>query len=170
MPKGKTACRGRNFPIGELDKIVIEAIAEKIVAADRLPVLLKGLTKRLMDKRASNLDREKGINREIRSIEEGIKRLYDAVATGLVRDEDIFRQDLAARQNHRDEVLRLKGHLNRQREIPETLFSKENIARLGDAISKRLHDPNSKSRSAYVRLLVDEVDVNGGVKSVQRAA
>ena len=78
-----------------------------MLAPDHVATLLEGLARRLLDRQHQGAEREKALRRELRQTEQSIKRLYDAVAEGLIEDRPLFRRALSEHQQRQDELLRL---------------------------------------------------------------
>lgn len=159
MTKGKTACKGRSIPMKALDTLVLDNVVEKITAPERIGPPLEKLAKRRLDAQAEGQGREKELKGELRKTEQRIERLHDAVADGLVDDDDLFRRSLSKHQQRRDELIRLIAHSRRRRDIPAGLLSKRNIKEFAKALKRRLRDKDNSLRRAYVRHLIDNVIV-----------
>jgi hypothetical protein len=71
----------------------------------------------------------------------------------------MVRDRLAKLERERGEVLRLIASLDRRHSIPAVLLSGRNLTAFTHAFTERLHSPNSSLRKAYIRQLVDRVEV-----------
>ena len=162
MTQGKSACEGRNVPMGRLDTLVLEALEEKVFAPDRVKVILSALAERYAEVSKGSQEDEKRLRAELRKTEEKIDRLYDAVADGHIKDGDGLRRNLAKHEQRREELLRQVSSKKRVRQVPGDLLSQANIEKFVATARRRLRDPKSDLRKKYVGLFVDRVEVRDG--------
>ena len=71
----------------------------------------------------------------------------------------MVRDRLAKLERERAGVLRLIASLDRRHTVPAALLSGSNLSAFTHAFTERLHSPNSSLRKAYIRQLVDRVEV-----------
>lgn len=157
--EGKTACHGQSIPMGKLDDLVLTHFADRVLTPERMEKVLGELIKRSQEKRIDLAGENKRLNKELRAIEEKIDRLYDALADGLIRDNDGFRRNLSKLEQQREELTRQVSGLTRQRDIPKDLFTKENLSRFVEATRAKLQAPEGTFRKRYLKLFVDRVEV-----------
>ena len=157
--EGATTCRGRNIPMALLDGLVVDEIERRVFAPERLNALLAALIDRSRN-RSNNLAlAAQEVQKKLRSTEQRIERLYDALAEGTVSDTDLFRRTLARLEQDREEQLTLISSFERRREIPSALLSKDNLASFATAASKRLRAEDAALRKGYVRQFVNRIEV-----------
>lgn len=159
--RGRTICPGRSVPMDALDRAVIEAFADRVLAPARLEALLAGYLARSA---AGSADRQSRINRLKAEITEatGAKaRLIRLVASGALSDDDpeLARElrEAEDRRRRAEEALRLLEGQTKA-EGPKTLTPAK-IARVGAAIRQALLEGEPAFRRAYLRLFVGQVEV-----------
>lgn len=159
VTEGKTACTGRNIPMGKLDDLILQQLETRLFQKDRIGAILHELISRTTQKRDTLHTEEKGLRQELRKIEEKIDRLYDAVSEGLIGDKDGFRRNLSKLEQQRDELLRQASSMKRRRDMPINALTPKSIEKFTKAAKEKLRNPDSSFRKQYLRLFVDRVDV-----------
>jgi site-specific DNA recombinase len=167
MNKGKSACRGRSIPMADLDNLVLGEVEQKILAPERLEVLLSALIARAKNRTQDDAAKAQRLRKALAVTEGKIERLYGALAEGTVKDTDLFRKSLSRIEAERDEALRLIGSLEQQRSVPKQLLSRKNLARFAIAARERLHAEDARLRKGYVRQIVERVEVADGTITVR---
>ena len=157
--KGKASCKGRSIRMDALDGIVLSALEENLLQPDRLKAVLSALVKRRLGQQGQSLEREKALKGEQRQVEKAMTRLYEALESGLVHDDDLFRERLSKHKQRRDELIRIQSQSRRRRELPEGLLKEANLKTFQNALTSQLRDPQSGMAKGYVRALVDRVTV-----------
>jgi len=157
--EGKGSCTGRNIPMDRLDNLVLTELQEQIFKRDRIEKMLNELLKRTGTKIDDLRRKEAELRKELRTIEEKIGRLYDALSEGVVTNSDGFKRTLGALEQQREELLRQVGTIGRQKDIPRGLLTPRNIDRFAQAARERLADGNPEFRKRYVRMFVDRIEV-----------
>lgn len=157
--KGKSACRGRSIPMTDLDNLVLGEVEQKILAPERLEVLLSALIARAKTRTHDDAAKAQQLRKALAVTEGKIERLYGALAEGTVKDTDLFRKSLARVEAEREEALRLIGSLEQQRAVPKQLVSRKNIALFALAARERLHAEDARMRKGYVRQIVERIEV-----------
>lgn len=158
--KGKTICKGRSIRMEKLDEIVIDQLETKLLSSDRLEALLATLIERQRNKADNSKEREHSLRKELRTTEEKIQRLYDAVAEGLLDFSDSLRNNIAKHEQQRDEIMREFATLSRKGNRQDIQITPSKISAFGDLLKARLHDPSQKLKRAYVHHIVDQVEVD----------
>ncbi|WP_136624248.1 hypothetical protein [Bradyrhizobium centrolobii] len=94
--------------------------------------------------------------------EEKIKRLYGMVENGVTKVDDILKDRLAVLKLDRD---RAKTALDRIRAhaAPPTAFDPATVERFGEAMREHITVGATPFRKAYIRTLVDRIEVDDGV-------
>lgn len=159
MNKGKSACRGRSIPMTDLDTLVLGEVEQKILAPERLEILLSALIARAKTRGHDDAAKAQQLRKALAVTEGKIERLYGALAEGTVKDTDLFRKSLARVEAEREEALRLIGSLEQQRAVPKQLVSRKNIERFALAARERLHAEDARMRKGYVRQIVERIEV-----------
>jgi site-specific DNA recombinase len=167
MLKGKTVCRGRSIPMPVLDELVIGNLEQKILAPERLEVLLSALIARANTRSHDDAAKAQQLRKALSGTEGKIERLYGALSEGTVKDTDLFRKSLSRLEAEREETMRLIGSLNEKRTVPKQLLNRKNLIRFADAARARLHTEDARLRKGYVRHFVERIDVDDGEITVR---
>ena len=104
MNEGATSCKGRSIPMPLLDTLVLDNLEARILAPERLEILLRGLLDRARNKTEVDAAKAKELRKKLRDTEGKIERLYAAVADGTVGDTSMFRKSLSDVEAERDEI------------------------------------------------------------------
>ncbi len=89
------------------------------------------------------------------------ERLYEAVEAGLLPKDATLTERAQKLNARRQEILTEMAGIKREAEMPEKMLSPQNVRAFCGALRKRLADPGSGFGKQYLRLLVNEVRVNG---------
>lgn len=175
--RGETACTGRSIRMEKLDGIVLEALAERVLAPERLPELLTAFLEKSEESDQRRRE-ELALLRAAKTNSEGaLNRLYELVESGLASPSD---RDFAERlTHHRQRIAALKTDitsLERQLASSQRRITPDVIGRFGKLLRDGLRADNPSLRQAYTRLLIDEVTVEtdrvqirGSRKALERA-
>jgi site-specific DNA recombinase len=160
ITKGSSACHGLSIRMEQLDEIVVSELESRICQPDRIKALLAGLIERQRNRGDEQAHRSRELRQQLRETETKIGRMLDAIQEGLAQETDLVRDRLAKLEQERDEVLRLIASLDRRQTVPATLLSPRNIRAFGQAFRNRLNAQDGSLRKAYIRELVDKVEVS----------
>ena len=159
ITKGSSACQGLSIRMEHLDEIVVNELESRISRPDRIKALLAGLIERQRNRGQEQAHRSKELRQQLRETESKIGRVLDAIQEGLAQETDLVRDRLVKLEQERDEVLRLIASLDRRQTVPATLLSERNVRAFGQAFRDRLNSQDGSLRKAYIRELVDKVEV-----------
>ena len=143
----------------QLDELVVDELESRISQPDRIKAMLAGLIERHRNRGDEQAHRSKELRQQLRETEAKIGRVLDAIQEGLVQETDLVRARLTKLEQERDEVLRLIASIDRRQDVPATLLSDRNVRAFRLAFRQRLHSQEGGLRKAYIRELVDRVEV-----------
>ena len=103
---------------------------------------------------------EKQLSNELRATDEKIVRLYDALANGVVENNDGFKRNLPKLKQRKDERIRQVSSRKRRRAIPTSILTSKNNEKFATIGKEKLIDTDSKFHKKYGRLFVDSIEVN----------
>ena len=158
--RGETACPGRSIRMETLDRSVLDALEERIVAPERLPDLLAAFLER-SDESDSRRREELTLLRSAKTNSTGaLNRLFELVEQGLAAPSD---RDFAERlTHHRQRIASLTSDitsLEKQLKSSQRRVTPDIVEKFGGLLREGLRGDNPALRQAYVRLLIDEVVV-----------
>jgi site-specific DNA recombinase len=157
---GKTACTGQAIPMDELDTAVTERLASQLLTPERLTRVLAGLMQRQAGRQEDHAARLAELRRSVSDAESRLGRLYQAVETGTADLTDPTLKDRITRvRSERDAA---KATLDRALgEVePESRITSEKIAAFVDLMRTNVVSGTVPFRRAYIRALVDRVEVD----------
>lgn len=158
--KGNLQCSGCSMPMDRLDEIVLDQLARRVFAPDRLPDLLAGWLAQSRDADAEREQRRARRRAELTEVEGAHRRLLDAIEKGLVDlDDPMLRERLAqlrAQRTALQEELALAGGRSAN---PPAPLTQERLERLSLALTEQLRLGPPEARRQYVRLFVERVTV-----------
>ena len=161
MSRGNAYCDSPNIPMEKLDTLVLQRLAERVFTPKRIQLILKKLKADMKKSRNDEGSALLELQRELRALEAKVNVLYEAVeARVLPLDDDLTKraQKLKAR---RQEVLIEMGRIKQGQDIPLNTLSPKHIEAFSKSLRNRLFDKGSRFGKSYLKLLVDEVRING---------
>jgi site-specific DNA recombinase len=166
--RGETACSGRAIRMEKLDRSVLDALEQQIVAPERLPDLLAAFLEKC-DASDNRRREELALLRSAKTNSTGaLNRLYELVEQGLAAPSD---RDFADRlTHHRQRIAGLTSDissLERQLTSSKRRITTDLVERFGTLLRDGLRGDSPALRQAYVRLLVAEVVVGEGQVTVR---
>ncbi|WP_189424763.1 zinc ribbon domain-containing protein [Devosia pacifica] len=162
LSRGKSKCpRPTRIPAGELDRVVTEALIEKVVKAEHLASLLGALAER---RTAANVEITNDILKlEQRASEErrALDNIFDLVEKGIASadDPDFARrfEAIKSRKSVADEaVKRARASIT-----APVAITPEMVVRFSEIMRAGLTSGSKKFRRAYVSALIDRVTMAG---------
>ena len=82
--QGNHACTSGNLPMEKLDELVLEQLAQKVFAPERLQKLMTELRKHVQSSKNGQQARINELNRQVKKTEERQQRLLEAIETGTI--------------------------------------------------------------------------------------
>ena len=161
LNKGISRCDSRNLPREQTDALVLDALAKRVFTPERVKLMLQELIKNRRAARTVEDARLLALRKELDRTKKGLDRLYEAVEQGHLPMDDTLRSRAQKLQAQRNETLLEMAKLedrNRQG-LPKVDSSK--IQAFAKVLEARLKDVRNGFGKAYLRLLVDEIRLDG---------
>lgn len=159
--QNKDLCRCTPIREEKLDKIVVDALLQRILQPDRLILLLTAVLGRSGAaelRRKADLDR---VRRERAAAEGKLRRLLDMVAEGLMDTKDpIMAERLAEYKASTAGLRNMEASLARQLASNRGRVDDAAVQRFGKLMREKMLGGSPAMRKAYVRLLVSKITVN----------
>ena len=159
--QGRTSCNSRNLPMDRLDRIILAALADKVLTPARVRVMLSELRHNLKEVRSKHDASLRQLQQELNSVQAATERLYEAVENGFLPMDMSLKDRVHKHQARRQEILLSMASLRREQTISTQNFSSKRIESFCKAIREKLNDRSSQFGKEYLRLLVDEIKVDG---------
>ena len=145
----------------KLDKVVLEAFADKVLAPDRLREMLDEMRGHLKAAKAKDGESIRLLQRELTELETATNRLYEAVEQGLLPMDETLRERAQKLKARREALLIQIAGARRTAEVAFTKISGQQVAAFGEAMRRRLMDADSGVAKRYLRELVSEIRFDG---------
>jgi len=155
------ACTTPAVPVHKLDRAVLDALADKVFAPERLKALLRELRLRLKRSRADQDDHAQGVTRELAELEARTTRLYEAVEKGFLPMDDMLTARAQQLRRRRDALMIQLAGLRRAKEMPAAALSAAHVEAFGATLRERLRDGRSNFPKRYPRHFVSDIRFDG---------
>lgn len=163
LKEGAFSCRGIRMPMQKLDDLVVEQVAEKVLAPNRLAALLESYlqsSNERADRHKHEIDRLRHLHRDTQV---ALARLIGLVEKGLMEAEDpTLKERLLGLKLQRDELSVEISELQRRIDSDEPEITPARIARFAELLKDKLFNGSPEFRQAYARLVLNEVSVRDG--------
>ena len=158
--QGNHACTSGNLPMEKLDGMVLEQLAAKVFAPDRLQVMMTELRQRIKSNKNGQQERINELNRQVKKIEERQQRLLDAIETGTIElDETTQRRAQQLKAGREALFIELAG-VRRDTSLPSVEYLKASqVDMFGKVLRQKLLAKDSPLAKSYLNILVDEIVV-----------
>ena len=157
--KKGVGCESQNIPVGRLDNLVLEALADKVFTPRRVGSMLKGLMERMKKSRGGQTEKLKRLNRELDEVQKGTDRLYEAVEKGLLPLDSTLTERAHKLKARREAILIEIAGIKREKEIPLRMIGETHVNGFCKALKSKFFDRASIFSKEYLKLLVDEIRV-----------
>ena len=159
--KGAASCgKPTSIPEGQLDRLVMGALADRLLTPARLSELLQKAQAHRRSTQSGNLQRRAELRKRLKSAETQIDRLYRALAEGTVDDTASFRTNLNRIEAEREECIGLLSQLDTHTPALRQALSKQQATGLAASLKRRLLDAPKPLQRRYVHGLVSEIVVD----------
>jgi site-specific DNA recombinase len=157
--KGASTCKR---PIAvredELDRLILSALADRLLTPDRLATLLREAIRHRHSTTSQNRTQRTALEKQRKGIDAQIERLITAVADGTLPDMGQLRARMDELTGHRDECARLLAAL--ATEIPEfrQTLSRQQATAIAGTLKQKLLEAPRPLQKRYVQGLVSEIE------------
>ncbi|MBC9070655.1 recombinase zinc beta ribbon domain-containing protein [Thauera sp. CAU 1555] len=165
--KGNHACKSPNLPMEKLDELILAHLTERILAPERLHVLIAELRKRTQAAKDSESQTIKALERQLKGTEERLARLYDAIETGTIDLDETLKKRVQSLKAAKESALIELAGARRHYHMPAARILPSNIEAFSKAIRKRLQDGRPEFAKRYLQVLVDEIVINGNEAAIR---
>lgn len=167
MSIGVHRCTARNLSRESTEQAVLKALADKVFTRSRVEIMLRELRKRQRSAHTAENERFQQLTRELKEVDAGIARLYEAVEKGLLPLDTTLQEHSQKLQARRQDVLAASTALRDKWEVPLNKLAPAHIQKFTRVLRARLLDTGSGFGKAYLNLLVDEIRLDGDKLHIQ---
>lgn len=161
MAVSRTRCTTPNLPMEKTDRLVLEQLADKVFTPQRIALMMQGLRQRLRNTESDEDRQLKQLTKELRDSEQRLEKLYDAVETGALPLDSTLQARAQKHKAQRETLLIQIAGLRRRKTLPLENINPAMIGAFTKVLRKKLLDTESPFGKVYLRLLVDEIRVEG---------
>ena len=161
LNKNVAGCDSLNLPRDKADRLVLSALAERVFTPTRVGLMLRELQRRRRAARTVENSRVLKLRKQLDGATDALERLYEATERKILYGRHTLRAHVQRLQARRQDVLL---GLAQARDRARMGLEKIDPAKIGafcEALKDRLRDPASGFGKAYLRLLVDEIRLDG---------
>jgi site-specific DNA recombinase len=165
--RGNHACTSVNLPMEKLDSLVLNQLAEKVFAPDRLQTMMTELRKRLKNSNNEQQQRINELNRQIKQAEDRQHRLLEAIETGVIELDELTQRRAQQLKSSREALLIELASVRRGHSLPIDKIKASQIDSLSRHLRIKLTNGDSGFAKSYLNLLVDEIVVEGDAATIK---
>lgn len=165
--EGAGACDSANIPMERLDTLILEALAERVFTPSRVEAIMHELKKLLEREGASEKRELSSMKGNLKEVEQSLERLYEAVEKGFLPLDISLKERAQRHKARREEILVEMGRLRGKKEMPLRALSRKNLQSFCRALKEKLKDRTVSLGKDYLRLLVDEIRIEGKEVSIK---
>jgi hypothetical protein len=159
--QGETGCEGRSIPMEKLDNLVASHIEERLLQPERLEEVLASV----LDRRQDRADRRRAqlaeLNQRAAETDLRLKRLYDAIESGIADLADLALKDRIAglkaiRDQARTDAERAQATLESS---GNQSITPDMVRKLASTARERIRIAGGGYRRDHLRALAERVEV-----------
>ncbi len=157
--KGRSVCKGLHLPTEKLDRLVTDAVREKLLTSERLAIILEALIDRQATKDISVANRRAALEAEVRETSDKLARLYHAIEDGVVDLDSQLKERITALKATRDVAQASLERIAEQAHTSKAL-TPERIDAFALILRDKLGTADIQARKAYLRAVIQEIRVD----------
>ncbi|MBV5265010.1 recombinase family protein [Pinisolibacter aquiterrae] len=158
--QGKTGCKGRTVPMDELNDLVVSYLEDRLLAPERIEILLTGLLRRREERVERQRARITELRKQAADAEGKLTRLYEAIENGLAQpDDQNLKGRIAELMRIRDSARADADRADGREKEPDARISPEALSRFADAARERLRSKDGSFRRHHLQMLVQRIEV-----------
>lgn len=158
--QGPTGCKGRSIPMPVLDELVIEHLEKRLLEPARLEEILSLLLGNRRQRREQRGRQVADIRRKAAEADARIKRLYEAIETGVASlDDPSLKDRIVELKAIRERALEEAERAEAADERPKEAVTPATLKAFSDAARRRMRTPSGAFRRDHLRALAQRVEV-----------
>ncbi|MGP1394586.1 MAG: recombinase family protein [Inquilinaceae bacterium] len=158
--QGKTGCDGRTIQMDRLDHLVAEHLEERLLNPKRLEDLLAAHLDRREERDARRRDTANELTKRAAEAEQRLKRLYDAIESGVADLSDpSLKERVAELKATRDQACADADRTKRAVESAGQHLTPQHLKRLAVAARDKMRGNDGGFRRDHLRALAQRVEV-----------
>lgn len=168
--KGNVACDSKNLPMEKVDHIILNQLADKVFAPERIQALMTEFRKQQQAKQQDTQQQHNVIQKQLDQLDVRQHRLLDAIEIGVVNLDELTKKRMEQIKTSRDA---LQIELTNLRSSPQINFEPlraSQIDKISNMLKSKLLNDDQGIARTYLHLLVDEVKVTNDQALVSGSA
>jgi site-specific DNA recombinase len=161
------ACCTPAVPMAKMDKLVLEAFADKVLTGERLREMLREMKAHLKHAQSRQDETIGVLQKELTELETATNRLYEAVEKDLLPMDDMLRNRAQKLKARREVVMIEIAGARRHNEMPAAALSPKKLEAFGAALRARLTDSQGGISKRYLHEFVSEIRFDGQKVTMQ---
>ena len=157
--KGTSVCKGRHIPMQKLDTLVLENVADRLLAPERVTEILSGLMAKRANEDTEVATRRAALEREITDKDSRLKRLYAAIEEGVAELDADLKGRIQAQKSERDVAREALSRLQ-ARSTTSTAPTPEMVEAFSIAMRQKLANGDTQARKAWLASVIGSIEVD----------
>lgn len=158
--RGNHACVSGNLPMQKVDDLILSQLADHVFTTKRLQGMISALRQRFKTTKDQKQQRINELNRQLKQQEERRNRLLEAIETGAIDYDTIQRRAQQLKASIEALHIEIAG-VRRVEALPLQYLKPSMVDTFGKALRAKLLSADSGLAKGYLKLLVDEIRVEG---------
>ena len=165
---GNDACDSKNLPMERLNDLVLNSMADKIFAPERLQAMVSELRKRIRSSKDVQQDRIIEINRQIKQVEKKQENLLNAIENGTIELDEPTQRRAQQHKSAREALFIELAGVRRDHSLPAVEHIKASqVDVFGKVLREKVLAKGSPLAKSYLNILVDEIVVNDKTATIK---
>ena len=166
--QGNHACSSHNLPMEKIDSLVLEQLAEKVFAKERLQTLMAELRKRIRSSKDDQQARISELNRQIKLVEKKQENLLNAIELGTIELDEATQRRAQQHKAAREALFIELAGVRRDTSLPAVEYLKASqVDAFGKVLREKLLSADSPLAKSYLKILVDEIVVRDKTATIR---
>ena len=158
--RGKNACPGNRVAQAEIERRILEHLAEKVFSISRVQKIVRNLVTLVARARSDNREKVNELKREIEELESLIRKYLAAFENGEMQPGDVGERVKELRSKQ-EAVKRQLERLTSSHQIPPYVHTTGFLTRFCESLKHVFLTNGNGMAKRYVRLLVSRISVTG---------
>ena len=158
--KGNAACSSKNLSMESTNDLVLNELADKVFAPERLQTLVTEFRVRMSQSESDQQIKLNHLNNEIKKVEARQLRLLEAIEKGVAPLDELTQNRLQEHSRSKEALIIERSKLNGKPAFEMQALRASQIEVLSKQLKQKLLSADHDIAKGYLNLLLDEVRVN----------
>ena len=158
--QGETGCKGRSIPMEKLDDLVAGHLERRLLDPGRLEEILATVLDRRQERAERRHAHIAGLNKRAAEAEARLRRLYDAIESGVADlDDPALKERVAELKAARDQARADANRASQAADGAGATITPDHVATFACKARQRIRLPGGGYRRDHLRALAQRVEV-----------